>query len=89
MAPTTPDFRRVRGPGPGCSPDARCGPVTDWLREHCIDCPFCGEPIVVVLDLSAGPQTYVEDCQVCCHPIDMHVEIEDDQLIGLRATRGS
>lgn len=41
-------------------------------------CDSCGEEIVVPVDLSAGTrQDYVEDCPVCCHPMTLHVEIDD------------
>ena len=26
----------------------------------------------MLLDLSAGEQTYIEDCEVCCQPIRIH-----------------
>lgn len=39
------------------------------LSEKPLDCPFCGEPISVVVDHSIGEQEYIEDCQVCCRPI--------------------
>ena len=38
-----------------------------------IECPYCGETIEILLDLSAGPQEYIEDCQVCCRPIELSV----------------
>lgn len=45
-------------------------------------CPYCGEPIDLFVDPSAGAQAYVEDCQVCCRPINVTVgeagEGEDD-----------
>ncbi|MFM8413515.1 MAG: CPXCG motif-containing cysteine-rich protein [Planctomycetota bacterium] len=42
-------------------------------------CDSCGEEIVVPVDISAGThQDYVEDCPVCCHPMSLHVEIDDD-----------
>lgn len=34
-------------------------------------CPYCGEWIEMTLDLSAGAQRYVEDCSVCCRPIEV------------------
>jgi hypothetical protein len=34
-----------------------------------IDCPYCGEPLDVLVDTSSGPQHYYEDCPVCCRPI--------------------
>jgi hypothetical protein len=42
-------------------------------------CNFCGEEIVVPVDLSAGPdQTYIEDCPVCCQPHVIHMHIDPD-----------
>ena len=43
-----------------------------------IDCPYCGERIEILLDTSAGDQNYIEDCQVCCRPITVHVSIDDE-----------
>ena len=38
--------------------------------EQAFDCPHCGEPITMVLDLSEdGEHDYIEDCEVCCRPI--------------------
>jgi hypothetical protein len=42
-----------------------------------ITCPYCGEVMTTRLDLSAGSQTYVEDCQVCCQPIQMSVSVTE------------
>jgi hypothetical protein len=42
-------------------------------------CDSCGEEIVIPIDLAAGDrQTYVEDCPVCCHPMVIHIEVDDD-----------
>ena len=43
-----------------------------------VTCPYCGEVINVRLDLSAGSQSYVEDCQVCCQPMQMAVTVDGD-----------
>lgn len=48
------------------------------LREFAGNCPYCGEPITLLLDLSAGDQDYIEDCQVCCRPISVSVEVRPD-----------
>lgn len=40
-----------------------------------VDCPYCGEPIEFVIDDSVEHQEYVEDCAVCCRPIDVEVTI--------------
>ena len=50
--------------------------------------PYCAELITTRFDLSAGAQTYVEDCQVCCQPISMSLLLtEEGQLHELLAER--
>ena len=44
------------------------------LEEQEIDCPNCGELIIVVIDLSIDEQEYIEDCSVCCSPIVLKVD---------------
>lgn len=39
------------------------------LETQAYRCPYCGEPVEAVLDLSAGDQQYIEDCPVCCRPV--------------------
>ena len=34
----------------------------------------------MVLDLSVRRQTYVEDCEVCCNPIEISYAVEDETL---------
>ena len=47
-------------------------------------CPYCGEPVDIALDPAGGTdQRYEEDCEVCCRPIEFH--IERDQGGALRA----
>jgi transcription elongation factor Elf1 len=48
--------------------------------EHTFTCPYCGEEISMVLDLSVRRQAYVEDCEVCCKPIEVRYRVEDDDL---------
>jgi transcription elongation factor Elf1 len=55
--------------------------------EHSFTCPFCGEEISMVLDLSGRRQTYVEDCEVCCNPLEITYTVEDDALIHFEAKR--
>lgn len=41
-------------------------------------CPYCGEPLELLLDASAGAQRYIEDCAVCCRPITVSVGLDAD-----------
>ena len=45
------------------------------VSEEPLDCPYCGEPVSIVVDLSLSEQEYVEDCQVCCRPMVVNVSI--------------
>lgn len=38
-------------------------------------CPYCGEAIKLVVDQSVGDQEYIEDCEVCCRPMVLHVMV--------------
>jgi hypothetical protein len=49
----------------------------NYLQETAIHCPYCGEKIEILVDCSAGSQEYIEDCQVCCRPINMKVAISE------------
>jgi hypothetical protein len=53
--------------------------------EHFFMCPYCGEEISMVLDLSVPRQSYVEDCEVCCNPIEITYRVEDDSLSSFAA----
>ena len=53
-----------------------------------VDCPYCGERFSTAIDLSAGAFAYVEDCQVCCQPIELASELDETgALVAVRATR--
>lgn len=43
-----------------------------------VQCPYCGEPFETVLDLSAGSASYIEDCQICCRPIEIGIDVAAD-----------
>lgn len=57
------------------------------LENADIHCPYCGEPITLSIDLSAGAQHYVEDCQVCCRPIEIDAAADADGAPRVRARR--
>ena len=49
-----------------------------------LDCPYCGESFATTVDLSAGSQRYIEDCAVCCRPIEVTLRVgDDDELLGV------
>jgi hypothetical protein len=54
-----------------------------------IQCPFCWEVIEITVDCSVLSQEYVEDCEVCCRPIVMKVEISADGMPAVLIERES
>ena len=50
--------------------------------EH-VFCPFCGQQLELVLDLSAGHQQFTTDCEVCCRPFEVRIETRDGALANL------
>ena len=56
-------------------------------RDESIECPYCGETIEVLIDESAGEQQYIEDCSVCCRPIEIAVSVDEESgiLVSCRA----
>lgn len=48
----------------------------DELSSQRVYCPYCGEALELWFDSSAGEQAYVEDCAVCCRPIECRLFAE-------------
>lgn len=41
----------------------------------------------MVLDLSVRRQSYVEDCEVCCNPIEISYSVQDEELVSFVARK--
>ena len=39
----------------------------------------------MVLDTSVPRQTYIEDCEVCCNPIEVSYTVEEDTIVSFNA----
>ena len=53
-----------------------------------VDCPYCGEPMALWIDETGGRvQTYIEDCAVCCQPIQV-VARYDGEAFDVSVGRG-
>jgi len=48
--------------------------------EYFFACPYCSERISMVLDTSIDRQTYIEDCEVCCHPIEVRYSVKNERV---------
>ena len=41
------------------------------MYEHFFQCPYCWETISMFLEPVNEEQRYIEDCEVCCRPIQL------------------
>lgn len=54
------------------------------MLEHFFQCPYCGEKISMLFDVSILNQKYIEDCEVCCNPIELSLTIENNEVISIQ-----
>ncbi len=53
--------------------------MNEWIswQDHC---PYCGEPVELLLDSGYTDSTeslvYTEDCQVCCRPMVVTLSVD-------------
>jgi transcription elongation factor Elf1 len=52
-----------------------------------VACPFCGEPTEISVDDEAGDDTLVQDCDVCCHPIEVRTRVGVDGEVTVSVER--
>ncbi len=57
------------------------------MIEHFFTCPYCWEKISMLLDPDMNGEKYVEDCQVCCNPIEIVFKIVDAKVVYFEALR--
>jgi hypothetical protein len=70
---------------PVFEPGAESDEPTPVVR---VQCPWCGECFDTVADTSAGSFQYIEDCQICCQPIELAGTVDEDGVLaGVTARR--
>ncbi|HEX4387891.1 MAG TPA: CPXCG motif-containing cysteine-rich protein [Steroidobacteraceae bacterium] len=53
-----------------------------------VRCPYCGERLETRVDLTTEEPSFVEDCEVCCRPIEFHIERDEGgALVALKVRR--
>ncbi len=57
--------------------------------EHFFICPYCWERISMILesDEEGGRTSYIEDCEVCCRPIELNFELDGEWVIRFDARK--
>jgi len=55
--------------------------------EHFFTCPYCWERISMILDYDEESAEYIEDCEVCCRPIELTFKFIGERLVTFNAKR--
>jgi hypothetical protein len=73
----TEDIDKLYGLEPVFEPDDPARAALETERFVAVQCPYCGERLETRVDLTTGDREYIEDCQVCCRPIQFSIELEE------------
>jgi len=46
-----------------------------------VQCPYCWESFEVMIDHCGENQQYIEDCQICCQPINFNILVGEMQEV--------
>jgi hypothetical protein len=52
------------------------------MIEYHFDCPHCWEQQLKLIDSSIINQNFIEDCEVCCNPLEFLIVIENNELFS-------
>ncbi len=55
------------------------------MEEHFFTCPYCWQNISMLIDSSIETQSYIEDCEICCNPIQIAFTFLENELITFEA----
>jgi hypothetical protein len=58
-------------------------PTMQLIIETEITCPHCGEVFPLQIDTSQSEQSLIEDCSVCCRPINLTVRCQPGVVVDL------
>ena len=83
-----PDIDALYGLEPVFEPGHEPGQALGTATFHTIQCPYCGEHFDTLVDTGTGAATYIEDCQICCQPIEFELQVDSrGAFAGLNARR--
>ena len=54
------------------------------MEEYFFTCPYCLQEISMLIDISMPEQEYIEDCEVCCNPIEVKVSVENQEITNFQ-----
>ena len=48
------------------------------MIEYYFDCPHCWENQLTMIDPSVDKQSFIEDCEVCCNPLEFDISVVEN-----------
>ena len=54
-------------------------------EEYFFQCPHCWKEISMIFDKSVYNDSYIEDCEVCCNPIEIIYYSDGNDITGFLA----
>ena len=57
------------------------------MLEEYFDCPYCWQNQLKMVDPSIENQNFIEDCEVCCNPIDFHIKVENNEVVFFNSVK--
>lgn len=55
------------------------------MEEVFYTCPYCFSTVSLLVDSSAGEQSYIEDCERCCNPIQFDIQASGARVLNISA----
>ncbi len=55
------------------------------LQGVSVQCPYCWESFELLVDTSVETQEYIEDCEICCRPIDFSIEVDANNQVTVQS----
>ena len=55
------------------------------MLEEYFDCPYCWENQLKMVDPSVKNQNFIEDCEVCCNPIEVKYQSDGETITNFSA----
>tara|TARA_B110000858_G_C17680113_1_gene416179 strand:+ start:424 stop:606 length:183 start_codon:yes stop_codon:yes gene_type:complete len=55
------------------------------MIEYFFDCPHCWQNQLKMVDPSVGQQSFIEDCEVCCNPIEFFIQVSETEVMDFQA----
>lgn len=49
-----------------------------FMIEAFFDCPHCWENQLKMIDPSISNQTFIEDCETCCNPLEFNIQVQEN-----------